>query len=102
MPRPRRCRRVWGEPRFNTFKPSGIPSNMLEQVILTVNEYEAIRLKDLENLDQERAAEKMNISQPTFHRLLTSARKKITEAIVNGKSIRIEGGNYEIQKRKLI
>ena len=102
MPRPRRCRRVWGEPHFSMFKPSGVPSHMLEEVILTVGEYEAIRLKDLENLEQAKAAEKMGISQPTFHRLLSSARRKISEAIVNGKSIKIHGGSYEVQKKKII
>ena len=61
-----------------------------------VDEYEAVRLKDLEGLEQEDCAKKMNISQPTFHRLVLSARKKIADAIINGKAIRIEGGNYRI------
>jgi predicted DNA-binding protein (UPF0251 family) len=68
----------------------------LEETILAVDEFEAIRLKDLEGLEQEECASRMNISQPTFHRLVLSARKKIAEAIVNGKAIRIEGGNFEV------
>ena len=63
---------------------------------MPVDEYEAVRLKDLEGLEQEECARKMNVSQPTFHRLVLSARKKIADAIINGKAIRIEGGNYKI------
>jgi predicted DNA-binding protein (UPF0251 family) len=66
----------------------------LENVSLTVDEFEAIRLKDLEGLEQTTAAESMGISQPTFHRVIESARKKVAEALVNGKAIRIEGGDY--------
>jgi predicted DNA-binding protein (UPF0251 family) len=72
----------------------------LKDSVLTVGEFEAIRLKDLEGLDQEQAAKKMNISQPTFHRLLLSARKKISDAIVNGKAIKIEGGVYKMVRSR--
>jgi predicted DNA-binding protein (UPF0251 family) len=99
MPRPRLCRNIRKEPGFTYFKPAGVRMIELEDSILTVEEYEAIRLKDLEGLDQGKAAEQMNISQPTFHRLLLSARKKITDAIVNGKAIKIEGGNYRTIRR---
>ena len=94
MPRPRRCRCVRGLPKISYFKPAGIGISQLDKVILTIGEYEALRLKDLEGIDQKDAAEKMNISQPTFHRLVLSARKKVADAIVNGKSIKIQGGNY--------
>jgi predicted DNA-binding protein (UPF0251 family) len=100
MPRPRLCRRVWLEPNTTYFKPAGIPVRKLEEVVLTVDEFEAIRLKDLEGLEQEEASKKMNISQPTFFRLLDSARKKISDAIINGKAIKIEGGNYKLHKKK--
>lgn len=96
MPRPRLCRRVGFEPGVTYFKPRGIPISELEESRLTVDEFEAVRLKDLEGLEQEEAAKKMNISQPTFHRLVLSARKKIADAIVNGKAIKIEGGNYKM------
>ena len=82
------------EPGFTYFKPAGVRMAGLDDSVLTVDEYEAVRLKDLEGMEQEEAAKKMNISQPTFHRLLLSARKKITDAIVNGKAIKIQGGNY--------
>jgi predicted DNA-binding protein (UPF0251 family) len=98
MPRPRRWRRVWSKPNIDYFKPAGIRMVDLEESILTVDEFEAVRLKDLLDLDQEEAAKKMNISQPTFHRLVSSARKKIADAIVNGKAIKIEGGVYKIIK----
>ncbi len=93
MPRPRRCRRVAAEPHVVYFKPAGVPLSGLEESILSIDEYEAIRLKDLEGLDQDACAESMQISQPTFHRLLSSARKKVAESLVNGKAIKIHGGN---------
>jgi len=96
MVRPRLCRRVRFNPDITYFKPRGIPLKELEEVILPVDEYEAVRLKDLEGLEQEECAKKMNVSQPTFHRLVLSARKKIADAIINGKAIKIEGGNYRI------
>ena len=99
MPRPRRCRRVWFEPNVTYFKPAGVRVIDLEESILTVDEFEAIRLKDLEGLDEETAAKKMNISQPTFNRLVSSARKRIADAIVNGKAIKIFGGQYRILKK---
>ncbi len=96
MVRPRLFRKVGFNPNITYFKPRGIPLRNLKETILAVEEYEAIRLKDLENLEQEICAKKMNISQPTFHRLILSARKKIAEAIIKGKAIRIEGGKYKI------
>ncbi|MBU4300260.1 MAG: DUF134 domain-containing protein [Nanoarchaeota archaeon] len=96
MARPRLCRRVEFNPDVTYFKPQGIPLRELEEVILHVDEYEAVRLKELEGLEQEECAKKMNISQPTFHRLILSARKKIADAIVNGKAIKIEGGVYKM------
>ena len=96
MVRPRLCRRVRFNPEITYFKPRGIPLRELEEVILPVDEYEAVRLKDLEGLEQDECSKKMNISQPTFHRLVLSARKKIADAIINGKAIKIEGGNYKI------
>ena len=68
----------------------------LQEAILTIDEFEAVRLKDLLDLDQEKAAKKMKISQPTFHRLILDARKKIADALVNGKAIKIEGGIYKM------
>ena len=96
MPRPRRHRWIRKMPSYTFFKPAGVLASKLEEVILTIDEYEAVRLKDVKGLDQKVAADKMGISQPTFARLLESARKKISKAIVNGKAIKIEGGEYKM------
>ncbi len=101
MVRPRLDRTVLFNPNVTYFKPQGIPLRDLEEVILPVDEYEAVRLKDLERLEQEECAEKMDISQPTFHRLVVSARKKIADAIVNGKAIKIEGGAYKMVQARV-
>jgi predicted DNA-binding protein (UPF0251 family) len=69
---------------------------MLEEVILTVDEFEAIRLADLEGLYQEQAAEKMNVSRQTFGRIIELAHKKVAEALVKGKALKIEGGEFEM------
>ena len=96
MPRPIKRRRVAFLPELSYFKPAGIPMRTLEEVTISVEEAEAIRLKDLEEMDQENCAEKMNISRQTFQRVLGSARRKIADALLNGKAIRIEGGNFEM------
>lgn len=101
MARPFKCRRVAFMPGVNFFKPAGTPLRALEEVQLTVEEAEAIRLKDLEGLEQEKGAEKMNISRPTFQRILALARQKTADALLNGKAIRIEGGNFEISPLRL-
>jgi uncharacterized protein len=99
MSRPFKCRRVNFVPGVTYFKPAGIPLRILEEIQLTVEELEAIRLKDLESMEQEQGAEKMNISRQTFQRVLAAARQKVADALLNGKAIRIEGGNYEIVNR---
>jgi predicted DNA-binding protein (UPF0251 family) len=96
MPRPPKCRRVAFLPNVTYFKPAGIPLRVLEEVRLSVEEAEAMRLKDIEGLEQEQGAERMNISRPTFQRVLVSSRRKIADAILNGKAIRIEGGSFEL------
>ena len=96
MPRPAKCRRVAFIPGVTYFKPAGIPLRFLEEIRLSIEEAEAVRLKDLEDLEQEQCAEKMNTSRPTFQRVLESARRKIADALLNGKAIRIEGGNFEM------
>ncbi len=100
MPRPQKCRRVSYLPDVTYFKPAGIRMVKLEEVRLSVEEVEAIRLKDLENLEQEQAAGKMNISRPTFQRVLASGRSKMADALLNGKALKIEGGNFEMTSRQ--
>lgn len=96
MPRPRHCRRVAQLPQTNYYKPRGIPLSTLEEVTLTIDEFEAIRLTDLEGLYQADAAEKMSVSRQTLGRILESAHKKIADALVNGKALLIKGGPIEI------
>ena len=96
MPRPPKCCRVEFLPDVTYFKPAGIPLRALEEVCLSVEEAEAIRLKELEGLEQEQGAEKMNISRSTFQRVLASGRQKMADALLNGKAIRIEGGNFKM------
>ncbi len=92
MPRPCRCRRIRCKPDTNYFKPRGIPLDALEEINLTLDELEAIRLADLEELYQEDAAKKMNISRQTFGNIINSAHRKIADALLNAKALKIEGG----------
>ncbi|MBU1164229.1 DUF134 domain-containing protein [Patescibacteria group bacterium] len=89
MPRPRKCRRVRWRGGATYFKPQGVPMRHLDEVNLTMEEIEAIRLKDFLGLDQDEAAKKMKTSQSTFQRILTSARQKIAEGIIKGKALKI-------------
>lgn len=90
MVRPRMCRRLRFKPKAHYFKPQGIPMHQLDEVILTKEEMEAVKLKDFDGLEQIESAEKMNTSQSTFQRILASARLKIAEAVVKGKALKIE------------
>lgn len=100
MPRPTKWRCVGFVPEITYFKPAGVPPRSLEEICLSVEEAEAVRLRDLEGLEQEECAQKMRISRPTFHRVLESARKKLADVLLNGKAIRIEGGNFEMAMRR--
>jgi len=96
MARPKRCRFVGCDPGAHYFKPRGIPMGNLEEVTVTIDELEAIRLADLEGLYQEEAAKKMDVSRQTFGRIVESARRSVADALVNGKALRIEGGEIEM------
>ena len=96
MPRPFKPRRVQAVPRVTYFKPSGIPMSLLQEIVLTVDELEALRLKDLEGLEQHDCAVRMNVAQSTLQRILTSARRKVARAVVEGKALRIQGGVYAL------
>ena len=92
MPRPCCLRRIDFKPCAVFFKPSGIPMRTLEQVVLTLDEVEALRLADLKGLYQETAAKQMKISRPTFSRIVEEARRKVAEALIHGKALRIKSG----------
>jgi len=89
MPRPRLCRRVRFDPKVTYFKPQGIPMCQLEVVELSHEEVEALRLKNTKGLDQRESAKKMNTSPSTFQRILASAYQKMSEALIEGKAIKI-------------
>jgi len=97
MVRPRLCRRIRFTPNITYFKPQGVPMRFLDVVRLTLEEVEALRLKNIEGLEQTECAKKMNTSQSTFQRILSSAYKKISVALINGKAIEII--NENIQKK---
>ena len=96
MSRPHKCRKVRCSPDANYFKPRGIPIDSLEEVPLTLDELEAVRLADLEGLYQENAAQKMTISRQTFGNIVASAHKKIADCLVHGKALKIEGGTVRM------
>ncbi|MEE1186543.1 MAG: DUF134 domain-containing protein [Acutalibacteraceae bacterium] len=99
MPRPKRCRRVCSEPQFCCFSPAGVEQP--EETVLTVDEYEVIRLVDYEKKSHEQCAAVMNISRTTVTEIYEKARYKIAECLVRGKQLNINGGNYKIcQKQK--
>ena len=89
MARPRLCRRIRFNPSVRYFKPQGVPLRSLEVIDLTAEEVEALRLKNIEKLEQKESAKKMNTSQSTFQRILSSAYEKITKALIEGKAIKI-------------
>lgn len=95
MTRPKCCFKIGACPKATFFKPQNIPPKDLKTVYLNAEEAEALRLKDVEDLDQTKAADKMNVSQSTFQRVLKSARKKLSEALIEGKAIQID-----VQKSK--
>ncbi len=99
MPRPKKLRYIEFPPGVRYFKPRGIPLSELEEVVLTAEELEALKLKELEGLSQKECAKRMGISRTTFRRDLESAHFKITEALLKNKAIRIEGGTFKIKGR---
>lgn len=90
MSRPKCLRHVRGTSDKNYFKPRGIPASDLEEISLPLDEFEAVRLADFEGLYHMEAAAHMNISRQTFGRIVASARRKIADALINGKALRIE------------
>ena len=95
MPRPKKPRFVSGYPSLTAFVPEGVP--VTGEVFLSVEELEAVRLSDFEGLDQEAAANLMEVSRQTYGRILAHARSVISEALVTGKALRVEGGDYEFR-----
>jgi predicted DNA-binding protein (UPF0251 family) len=100
MPRPQNCRRIAFLPEVTLFKPAGIPGRSLPEVVLTLDELEAIRLADLEGLYQEQAAARMEVSRQTFGNIVSSAHAKLADCIVHGKMLRIDGGSVMVLQKQ--
>ena len=99
MVRPQKDRMVAFSPEISYFKPRGIPMIDLEEVGLTVDEREAIRLSDLMGMSHEEAGRRMGVSRATFGRIIQRARKAVADALINGKAINVEGGNYKLVRQ---
>ncbi|MGO3017787.1 MAG: DUF134 domain-containing protein [Anaerococcus sp.] len=96
MARPVKLRKVCCLPENKRFGPLGVNAGDREQIIMDVDEYEAIRLIDLEGFSQEECALQMDVSRPTVQRIYTEARKKMAESLINGKTLIIDGGEYKL------
>jgi len=94
MSRPIKWRRIAQMPNHSYFIPEGIDGKSLDENILKIEELEALRLKDLEGLDQENCASAMRVSRQTFQRIYNAGKTKVADSLINGKAIRIQGGNY--------
>lgn len=95
MPRPKKCRKVCQLPAIKEFRPMG-DTPCRSSVIMTVDEYEAIRLIDKQGFSQEECSSYMNVARTTVQMIYNSARKKMADALVGGLSLRIEGGDYQL------
>ena len=100
MSRPVRCRKIGEMPQATAFKPAGVPGRELEEITLTLDEFEAIRLADFAGLYQADAAQQMGVSRQTFGNMLAAAHHKIAECLIEGKILRIEGGVIEVSERQ--
>jgi uncharacterized protein len=100
MPRPFCSRNIAGRPPVAVFKPLGVPMRELDEIVMTLDEFEAIRLADLDGLYQEQAAGQMRVSRATFSRIIDSAHGKVADALVHGKALRIEGGPVHMGARR--
>lgn len=102
MPRPRKFRRVLYMPKYNSFGPLDNKEDINCEIIMSVEEVESMRLMDLEGLDQVECAKIMDIARSTFQRIYSEAKTKVADSLVNGKILKIQGGNYTLNKCKVI
>ncbi len=97
MPRTEKNRKVHEPPRYTEFKPTGVKESELKQVVLSLDEFEALRLADNEGYSHAEAADEMEISRSTFSRLIVKARKKVSDLLIKGSLLRVEGGNVHFK-----
>jgi predicted DNA-binding protein (UPF0251 family) len=98
MARPQKSRKVLSPPKMKGFKPYGMPLCKDEPVLMKFEEYESLKLVNYDGLQQDQAAQQMNVSRPTFTRIYNRALKLIANSFVEGKAIEIQGGNFEFDK----
>lgn len=98
MTRPFKCRKIGSFPRAYYFKPRAVPICALEEIVLRLDEFEALRLADLQKKEQAASAAAMHVSRQTFGGILASARRKLADAVINGKALKIEGGPVELMR----
>jgi uncharacterized protein len=96
MPRPRKCRKVCCMPGSTLYGPLNGIFEEQEQILMTVEEYETIRLIDLEGLTQEECADKMQVARGTVQHIYKTARYKLSESLVNGRTLQIQGGDFQL------
>lgn len=101
MPRPQKKRSVYHPPVFDQFKPIGVRSRGLEEIALTLDELEAIRLADYQGLDHSESATEMRVSRSTFSRLVEKARRKVAQFLIEGKQLKIDGGEIHFERNLL-
>lgn len=95
MARPKKCRHICGRPAYSCFKPNGVPLTELKQITLLPEEFEAIRLADFENLSQQEAADQMGVSRQTFGNIISRARFKLAESLVEGNALILDNKDSE-------
>jgi predicted DNA-binding protein (UPF0251 family)/DNA-directed RNA polymerase subunit RPC12/RpoP len=98
LARPQKDRFVTCDPTISYFKPRGVPLREMDEVRLTIDQMEAIRLADLEGLSQQEAGQRMGVSRATFGRIIQRARRVVAEALIHGKAIMLEGGHYQVRQ----
>lgn len=98
MTRPYKTRKVVAEPRAYYFKPRAIPLCGLEETVLQLDEFQALKYAELDGMEQAPSAAAMKVSRQTFSNILASARRKLADAVVNGKALKIEGGPVEMAR----
>jgi predicted DNA-binding protein (UPF0251 family)/DNA-directed RNA polymerase subunit RPC12/RpoP len=98
LARPQKDRFVTCDPTISYFKPRGVPLREMDEVRLTIDQMEAIRLADLEGLSQQDAGQRMGVSRATFGRIIQRARRVVAEALIHGKAIMLEGGHYQVRQ----
>jgi len=101
MARPKCCRTIGKRPACRGFKPVGVPASAFGEIVLSMDEFEAIRLADQLGLYQEQAAGRMNVSRQTFGRIVQTARRKVAHALVEGFALRVEGGAIRIPEDRI-